>query len=102
MELVPIADIRTDFPDKFGIPRQSGLVPELTGEIIFRPAYSRAEAVRGLEQFSHIWLLWGFHEAQKPPGKGWSATVRPPRLGGNTRMGVFATRSARTRLGFRA
>lgn len=93
MELVPIADIRTDFPDKFGIPRQSGLVPELTGEIIFRPAYSRAEAVRGLEQFSHIWLLWGFHAAQKPPGKGWSATVRPPRLGGNTRMGVFATRS---------
>jgi len=93
MEIVPIAYIRTDFADKFGLPRQSGLVPELTGEIVFAPEYSRHEAVRGLEQFSHLWLIWGFHAAQKPAGKGWSATVRPPRLGGNTRVGVFATRS---------
>lgn len=93
MQLAPIAYIRTDFPDKFGIPRQSGLVPELTGEIVFTPEYSRAEAVRGLEDFSHLWLLWGFHAAVRPEGKGWSATVRPPKLGGNQRIGVFATRS---------
>ncbi len=93
MELTPIAYIRTDFPEKFGLPRQSGLVPELTGEIVFTPQYSRAEAVRGLAEFSHIWLIWGFSEAKKPDGKGWSATVRPPRLGGNERVGVFATRS---------
>ena len=93
MELTPIAYIRTDFPEKFGLPRQSGLVPELTGEIVFTPQYNRAEAVRGLAEFSHIWLIWGFSEAKKPDGKGWSATVRPPRLGGNERVGVFATRS---------
>ena len=93
MELTPIAYIRTDFPEKFGLPRQSGLVPELTGEIVFTPQYSRPEAVRGLAEFSHIWLIWGFSEAKKPDGKGWSATVRPPRLGGNERVGVFATRS---------
>lgn len=93
MEIAPIAYIRTNFADKFGLPRQSGLVPELTGEIVFVPEYSRPESVRGLEQFSHLWLIWGFHAAQKPDGKGWSATVRPPRLGGNTRVGVFATRS---------
>lgn len=92
MELTPIAYIRTDFRGKFGLPRQSGLVPELTGEIVFTREFSRAEAVRGLEQFSHIWLLWGFSEAKRPEN-GWSATVRPPRLGGNTRLGVFATRS---------
>ncbi len=93
MELTPIAYIRTDFSEKFGLPRQSGLVPELTGEIVFTPQYSRAEAVRGLAEFSHIWLIWEFSEAKKPDGKGWSATVRPPRLGGNERVGVFATRS---------
>lgn len=92
MELTPIAYIRTDFRGKFGLPRQSGIVPELTGEVVFTREYSRAEAVRGLEQFSHIWLLWGFSEAKRPEN-GWSATVRPPRLGGNTRLGVFATRS---------
>lgn len=93
LTLEPIAYIRTDFPDKFGLPRQSGLVPALFGEIVLTSAYSRADAVRGLEQFSHLWLIWGFHAAKRPNGKGWSATVRPPRLGGNTRMGVFATRS---------
>lgn len=93
LALEPIAYIRTDFPDKFGLPRQSGLVPALTGEIVFTSVYSQPEALRGLEMFSHLWLIWGFHAAKKPEGKGWSATVRPPRLGGNTRMGVFATRS---------
>lgn len=93
LPIVPVAHIRTDFPDKFGLPRQSGLVPALTGEIVFTPEFSRPEAVRGLTQFSHLWLIWGFHAAQKPEGKGWSATARPPRLGGNTRIGVFATRS---------
>ncbi len=85
--------MHTDFADKFGIPRQSGLVPELRGRIVFASAYSRPDALRGLEAFSHIWLLWDFSEAKKSDGKGWSATVRPPRLGGNRRMGVFATRS---------
>ena len=93
LQIEPIAFIRTDFADKFGLPRQSGLVPELTGEIVFQPAYSQPDAVRGLELFSHIWLIWGFHAAEKPAGKGWSATVRPPRLGGNMRVGVFASRS---------
>lgn len=85
-----IAHIHTDFPDKFGIPRQSGLVPSLQGKIIFTPEFRSPEAVRGLEQFSHIWLLWQFSENEK---EHWSATVRPPRLDGNTRIGVFATRS---------
>ena len=93
MELAQIAVIHTPFREKFGIPRQSGLVPQLTGEIVFLPEYSRPEALRGIEAFSHLWLIWGFSEAKRPEGKGWSATVRPPRLGGNTRMGVFATRS---------
>lgn len=93
MQIEPIAVIRTDFREKFGLPRQSGLVPGLCGEIVFRPAYSQPEAVRGLEAFSHLWLIWGFHAAQKQEGKGWSATVRPPRLGGNTRIGVFASRA---------
>lgn len=86
----PIAHIRTDFTDKFGIPRQSGLVDSLRGEIIFTPEYRSADAVRGLEDFSHIWLVWQFSGAVRDT---WSPTVRPPRLGGNTRMGVFATRS---------
>lgn len=85
-----IAYIYTDFPDKFGIPRQSGLVKELTGKIVFEPEYRNPEAVRGLDEFSHIWLLWKFSESKK---KHWSATVKPPRLGGKKRMGVFATRS---------
>ena len=93
MQIEPIAYIRTDLPDKFGIPRQSGLVPSLTGEIVFTSAYSQAAAFRGLEVFSHIWLIWGFSAAEKEAGKGWSATVRPPRLGGNTRVGVFASRA---------
>ncbi|MGN0299103.1 MAG: tRNA (N6-threonylcarbamoyladenosine(37)-N6)-methyltransferase TrmO [Lachnospiraceae bacterium] len=84
-----IAKIHTDFSEKFGIPRQSGLVPELTGKIIFESEYRNPDAVRGLELFSHIWLLWKFSKAQK---SNWSATVRPPRLRGK-RMGVFATRS---------
>ena len=86
----PIAHIRTDFTDKFGIPRQSGLVPELTARIVFEPEYREQEAVRGLEGFSHIWLIWCFSESVTDK---WSPTVRPPRLGGNARMGVFATRS---------
>ena len=85
-----IANIHSDFPTKFGIPRQSGLVEELTAKIIFTPDYRVPEAVRGLEDFSHIWLIWQFSQAVRD---SWSPTVRPPRLGGNTRMGVFATRS---------
>ena len=85
-----IARIHTDFPTKFGIPRQSGIIPSLQGRIIFEPEYRNAEAVRGLEEFSHIWLIWEFSEAVRD---GWSPTVRPPRLGGNVRKGVFATRS---------
>lgn len=85
-----IARIHTDFPTKFGIPRQSGIIPSLKGRIVFEPEYRNAEAVRGLEAFSHIWLIWEFSEAVR---EDWSPTVRPPRLGGNVRMGVFATRS---------
>lgn len=85
-----IARIRSDFPAKFGVPRQSGLVPELTARIVFEPAYRSAEALRGLEGFSHLWLIWQFSGCADKP---WSPTVRPPRLGGNARMGVFATRS---------
>lgn len=85
-----IANIHSDFPTKFGIPRQSGLVEELTAKVIFAPEYRVPEAVRGLEDFSHIWLIWQFSQAVRD---SWSPTVRPPRLGGNTRMGVFATRS---------
>lgn len=86
----PIAYIHTDFSAKFGIPRQSGLIPGLYGEIVFEPAYRNPDALRGIEGFSHIWLLWEFSEAKGHP---FSPTVRPPRLGGNMRMGVFATRS---------
>ena len=85
-----IAHIHTDFPTKFGIPRQSGIIPSLQGRIVFEPEYRNADAVRGLEDFSHIWLLWEFSEAVR---NSWSPTVRPPRLGGNVRKGVFATRS---------
>lgn len=85
-----IAKIRTDFPTKFGIPRQSGLVEELKGTVVFEPEYSNPEALKGLEDFSHIWLLWEFSEAVTDK---WSPTVRPPKLGGNVRKGVFATRS---------
>ena len=85
-----IANIHSDFPTKFGIPRQSGLVEELTAQIVFTPDYRAPEAVRGLEDFSHIWLIWQFSKAVR---EHWSPTDRPPRLGGNTRMGVFATRS---------
>ncbi len=88
--LKKIATIRTDFKEKFGIPRQSGLIEELKGEIIFEQEYRNADALRGLEQFSHIWLIWEFSKSVR---EDWSPTVRPPRLGGNTRMGVFATRS---------
>lgn len=85
-----IARIRSDFPTKFGIPRQSGRVEELTACIVFEPEYRVREAVKGLEDFSHIWLLWEFSQSIR---ESWSPTVRPPRLGGNERMGVFATRS---------
>ena len=85
-----IARIRSDFPTKFGIPRQAGIVEELEARIVFEPEYRSPDALRGLEGFSHIWLIWQFSEAVR---EDWSPTVRPPRLGGNTRMGVFATRS---------
>lgn len=85
-----IAKIRTDFPTKFGIPRQSGLVEELKGKIVFEPTFRNCDALRGLEDFSHIWLIWRF---STPVGENWSPTVRPPKLGGNTRVGVFASRS---------
>ena len=85
-----IGHIHTDFPTKFGIPRQSGLVEALKATITFEPEYRNPEAFRGLEEFSHIWLLWKFSKSEK---ENWSATVKPPRLGGKKRMGVFATRS---------
>lgn len=88
MKLQVIARIENDFTEKFGIPRQSGLVNELKSRIIPERSFAREEAFRGLEEFSHIWLIWGFSES-----RGWSLSVRPPRLGGNKRMGVFATRS---------
>lgn len=85
-----IARMKSDFPSKFGIPRQSGLVEALESTIIFEPEFRNVDALRGIEEFSHIWLIWQFSEAVR---KDWSPTVRPPRLGGNTRLGVFATRS---------
>lgn len=85
-----IARIHTAFPTKFGIPRQSGIIGSLQGHIVFEPEYRNPEAVRGLEEFSHLWLIWEFSEAVR---NDWSPTVRPPRLGGNVRKGVFATRS---------
>ena len=92
-ETVPmkiIARMHSSFPTKFGIPRQSGLVEELKSTIVFEPEYRNADALRGMEGFSHLWLIWSFSNAVR---EDWSPTVRPPRLGGNTRMGVFATRS---------
>ena len=86
----PIAHMRSDFPTKFGIPRQSGLVSELRSTVVFTPEFRNAEALRGLEGYSPLWIIWQFSQAVR---EGWSPTVRPPRLGGNTRMGVFATRS---------
>ena len=86
----PIAHIHSDFATKFGVPRQSGVVGSLQAEIVFEPEFRSRDAVRGLEAFSHIWLIWEFSENVRA---GWSPTVRPPRLGGNVRMGVFATRS---------
>ena len=86
----PIARMKSDFPTKFGIPRQSNLVSELRSTIVFEPEYRVADALRGIEGYSHLWLIWQFSEAVR---SDWSPTVRPPRLGGNTRMGVFATRS---------
>ena len=86
----PIARMRSDFPTKFGIPRQSGLVEELRSTIVFEPEFRNPDTLRGIEGFSHLWLIWQFSEAVRD---NWSPTVRPPRLGGNTRMGVFATRS---------
>lgn len=85
-----VARIQSAFPEKFGIPRQSGLVEDLAAQIIFEPEYRVPEAVRGLEEFSHLWLIWEFSETARDT---WSPTVRPPRLGGNQRLGVFATRS---------
>ena len=90
MEMKPIATIRTPFPTKFGIPRQSGILDMLESRIVFEKEYRVKDALRGLEDFSHVWLIWVFSEAVR---EEWSPTVRPPRLGGNTRMGVFATRS---------
>lgn len=87
----PIAHIRTFFPEKFGIPRQSGLVPELKGRIVFEPQFRNPDALRGLEEFSHIWLIWEFSANRRQDT--WQPVVRPPRLGGNSHMGVFATRS---------
>ena len=85
-----IARIRSDFPEKFGIPRQAGIVEQLRAKIVFEPQYRNPDALRGIEGFSHLWLIWQFSENLR---SDWSPTVRPPRLGGNTRMGVFATRS---------
>ncbi len=89
LHLKKIAVIHTDFSEKFGIPRQSGLAPA-KGRIVFEPEYRNPDALRGIENYSHLWLIWGFSEV---PEKEWQPTVRPPRLGGNRRMGVFATRS---------
>ena len=86
----PIAHIRSPFAEKFGVPRQPGLAPHVVAEIVFEPAYRNPECVRGIDAFSHLWLIWAFHRN----GCEWHPTVRPPRLGGNTRLGVFATRSS--------
>lgn len=90
VSMAVIATMRSSFPTKFGIPRQSGLVADLRSTVVFEPDYRNPDALRGLEDFSHLWLLWSFSQAKR---EKWSPTVRPPRLGGNTRMGVFATRS---------
>ena len=90
MQISPIAYIHTEFSEKFGVPRQSGLAGSLRGTIVFEPEYRNQDAVRGLEGFSHLWLIWGFSANRHDE---WQPTVRPPRMGGNDRMGVFATRS---------
>ena len=90
MTLEPIAVVRSCFGGKFGIPRQPGLCPSAWGELVFHDAYRSPEAIRGIEGFSHLWLIFGFHETID---QGWNPTVRPPRLGGNQRVGVFASRS---------
>lgn len=90
MEIRPVAYIRTEFPEKFGIPRQSGLAERLTGKIVFEKEFRNPEAFRGLSDFSHLWLIWEFSANRH---NEWQPTVRPPRLGGNAHMGVFATRS---------
>ncbi len=90
ISITPIARMKSDFPTKFGIPRQSGLVQELRSTVVFEPEYRNPDTLRGIEGYSHLWLIWQFSEAVRST---WSPTVRPPRLGGNTRMGVFATRS---------
>lgn len=90
LNIRPLGHIHTDFPEKFGIPRQSGLVPSLQAYITFEKEFQNPDCFRGIEQFSHLWLIWGFSENQD---KGWSPTVRPPRLGGNVHTGVFASRS---------
>ena len=89
-EVKPIAFMHSDFDSKFGIPRQSGLVEQLRSTIVFAQEFRNPDALRGIEDFSRLWIIWQFSEAVR---QGWSPTVRPPRLGGNTRMGVFATRS---------
>ena len=93
MEIIPIAYIRTEFSEKFGIPRQSGLAGSLRGRIVFEPEYRNPDALRGLEGFSYLWLIWEFSANVRRDEENWQPTVRPPRLGGNERMGVFATRS---------
>lgn len=97
MEITPIAHIRTEFPEKFGIPRQSGLASDLHGKIVFEPGFRNPDALRGLSDFSHIWLIWEFSANRRGGASAsqsdWQPTVRPPRLGGNEHMGVFATRS---------
>ena len=90
MTLAPIATVRTCFGEKFGVPRQPGLCPSAWGELVLHEAYRTPEALRGIDGFSHLWLIFGFHATQ---GQGWKPTVRPPRLGGNQRVGVFASRS---------
>ena len=90
LALKVIARVRNDFTEKFGVPRQSGLCEDVVSRVVLEPEYKNPDALRGLEGFSHIWLIWGFDRARR---EGWSPTVRPPRLGGNGRMGVFATRS---------
>lgn len=90
--LRPIARVRSPFSTKFGVPRQSGLVPSLEADVVFEPPYRDRNALRGLEDSSHLWLIWVFDRALRQDG-GWSPTVRPPRLGGEARLGVFATRS---------
>ncbi len=91
LTLKPIAYIRTDFPEKFGIPRQSGIIPEIKGRIVFEPEFRDANALREIERYTHLWLIWGFSDNRQRDR--WEPTVRPPRLGGNVRVGVFASRS---------